>query len=87
MASGVLSCSKCCKRYRLRRALAVHVASCLGPDPDKSVLVRGPAMAIDLLHTQELGVYTSERKNPDLEGVAVETVTRECLIFPRLWAI
>lgn len=58
MASDLLSYSKYCKRYRLRRALAVHVASCRGPDPDRSVLAGGASLEMDLLYTQQLCVYT-----------------------------
>lgn len=82
MASDVVSPMKGRKRCSLRRYLPLHLASCHGPDPDRSVLARGAAMDMGILHTHQVGVYTSEKKYPHLDGVTVQTAIWECLLFP-----
>lgn len=42
---------------------------CEGLERDRPVLARGAAMAMDMLHSHELGVYTSNKANPHLVGV------------------
>lgn len=56
-SSAILTCRKCSKEYRKRRATEEHAAVCESPERDRSVLTRG-AVEKELLHSQDLCVKT-----------------------------
>lgn len=48
---------KCKNHYRQRKALDVHVSTSGRPEPEKTVLVRGAAMSLNMLHEHNLGLH------------------------------
>lgn len=50
-----------------------------GPQAGRPVLARAPSMSMDMLQSQDLGVYNSEQHHPDLMDVEILIACRELL--------
>lgn len=83
--TGVLKCHKCAKRYRQRKAMEDHVVRCEGSGRDRCFLARGAAMAMEMMHCKDLGVYISATAHPHLADINVEASTVESVLCPLLW--
>lgn len=63
-----------------------HASRCEGPVRDRLVLARDAVMAMEMLHSHELGVYASAKVHPHLLIVEVDAATTETVGFPQVWA-
>lgn len=79
VTDDILTCNKSGKRYRQLHAMEDHVHKFEGPERDRSVLARGSVMSMEMLQTQDLGVYTSGIPHPHLAGIGIGDATLGCV--------
>ena len=71
-------CEKCGTHYRKKEFLEAHIEKCTGGSK-RDILSRSTSIAMELLVSSEIGLYTTKQINPILENVVVyEEVVSFC---------